>query len=174
MKRKLIYFFLLLIIIFTFVILYKSVFKSNLYIPSNNINKKIQEFSGEDLFSNNTINIKDIVSKKKYTIINIWSSWCNPCRAEHKYLMALKELPNINLIGLNYKDNPINAKKFVYEFDNPFLNILKDPNGLISIELGAYGVPETFIINKEYTIIKKFIGELTEKNFNEIIKITKK
>ena len=74
---------------------------------------------------------------------------------------------------LNYKDNPINAKKFINLFGNPYSIIVTDFDGTISIELGAYGVPETIIINKEKKIIKKFIGPLNNKSLKEINLILK-
>ena len=77
------------------------------------------------------------------------------------------------LIGLNYKDNPKNAKKFIDEFGNPYFMIITDKNGIISIDLGAIGVPETFIINKDKKIIKRFLGSLNEKSLKEINLILK-
>ena len=85
--------------------------------------------------------------------------------------MDLSKNPNLNLVGLNYKDQSESAKKFIYELGNPFSNILVDNNGIISIELGAYGIPETFIVNNNTEIIKKYIGPLTNKSFKEIEKI---
>ena len=85
--------------------------------------------------------------------------------------MHLSKNSKINLIGLNYKDRSNNAKKFINDFGNPFSTILIDPDGTISIELGAYGIPETIIINKDHKIIKKFIGPLTNNNLKEIERI---
>ena len=78
---------------------------------------------------------------------------------------------NTNLILNVYKDKSLNAKKFINELGNPFANILTDPSGIISIEIGAYGIPETFVISSERKIIKKFIGPLTQKNIKEIVEI---
>ena len=82
--------------------------------------------------------------------------------------MSLKNIYNVTLIGLNYKDKSSNAKKFINELGNPFANILTDPSGIISIEIGAYGIPETFVISSERKIIKKFIGPITKINIKEI------
>ena len=171
MKKNIYYFVLILTTVFVFTLLYKAIFQNNSYIPSSKINKKINGFSASTLFLDNKINIKDLIPKKKITIINIWASWCAPCRNEHEYLMKLKEHPNIVLIGLNYKDKPSKAKLFINDFGNPFSTILKDPKGIISIEIGAYGVPETYILDDNLILKKKFIGELTFKNFEEIIEI---
>ena len=85
--------------------------------------------------------------------------------------MSLNNIYNVTLIGLNYKDKSSNAKKFINELGNPFKSILTDPSGIISIEIGAYGIPETFVISSERKIIKKFIGPLTQKNIKEIVEI---
>ncbi len=87
--------------------------------------------------------------------------------------MDLSEKTNLNIVGLNYKDKKNNAIKFLNELGNPFSKILTDPYGIISISLGAYGVPETFLLNKKSKVIKKYIGPLTNKNILEIIKIIK-
>ena len=91
--------------------------------------------------------------------MNIWSSWCVPCREEHKYLMELNKIKNLEIIGLNYKDGIANAKNFLDELKNPYSKIISDLNGLIAIEWGAYGVPESFLIYNN-RIIKKVVGPL--------------
>jgi cytochrome c biogenesis protein CcmG/thiol:disulfide interchange protein DsbE len=83
-------------------------------------------------------------------------------------------LDKLNIIGINYKDNEINAKKFIKELGNPYSKIVVDPSGVNSIELGAYGVPETLLIhNKTKTILKKYIGPLDDKKLNELKMIIK-
>jgi cytochrome c biogenesis protein CcmG/thiol:disulfide interchange protein DsbE len=86
--------------------------------------------------------------------------------------MALNN-KNLNLLGINYKDNISNAQSFLNELGNPYSKILSDKNGVTSIELGAYGVPETFIVNKEKKIIKKIIGPIDNEKFNEILELIK-
>ena len=93
-----------------------------------------------------------------------------PCREEHQFLMVLNQEKNLEIIGLNYKDNSSNAKNFLNELKNPYSNIILDKDGLIAIEWGAYGVPESFLIyNKK--IIKKVVGPLNENLVNEIKKL---
>ena len=91
-----------------------------------------------------------------------------PCRDEHSFLLRLRE--NVDIIGLNYKDKIVNAKKFLNEFKNPYKLILSDPDGFIAIEWGAYGVPETFLISNNKKIVKKYIGPLNENSLLEIIR----
>ena len=87
--------------------------------------------------------------------------------------MKLSQNSQVKMIGLNYKDKKNNAIKFLNELGNPFSKILTDPDGIVSISLGAYGVPETFLLNNESKVIKKYIGPLTNDNNLEIIKIIK-
>ena len=101
--------------------------------------------------------------------IDFWSSWCVPCRQEHPILMELAKNDNINVIGINYKDTKKNAKSFLEELGNPYNKIIFDNKGTVSIEWGAYGVPESFLINKN-KVIKKYIGPLN-KSFTEEIKL---
>ena len=128
----------------------------------------IKEFN-----SNNYINSEKVFEGSRYYILNIWASWCVPCREEHPWLMELSKNQSIKLIGLNYKDDLTNAKKFVNKFGNPYSQNLIDDDGTIAIEFGAYGVPETFVINKDKIIIKKFVGPINQKIFKEIQLIIK-
>ena len=163
--------------IFTLIILFTPLFigidKNNVYVPEDKLDKRIINFTGNDLFSNNKFEFEKYNSNYKFTIINIWSSWCMPCRTEHKFISNLTKLNNVYLIGLNYKDKINNAKSFLSELGNPYDIIIKDNDGLISIYLGAFGVPETYVINDNGYIIYKFIGPIDENKFKKIQKIIK-
>ncbi len=172
MKKKVVFITLVILFSTVFIILYNGLERIETYIPKKIVNKNIINFSAKDFFSEKKIDFKDLIISDKLTIINIWSSWCKPCRDEHSYLVKLKNEKKINLIGINYKDNPKNSKKFLDSLGNPFSKILVDRNGIISINIGAYGVPETYIINSNKKIIKKYIGPLTKKNFEEIIRLS--
>ena len=102
--------------------------------------------------------------------MNIWASWCIPCREEHKFLMKLKKDERIELIGFNYKDNFKNASSFLKDLGNPYNIIVSDKDGTASIEWGAYGVPESFLVHQN-KIIKRFIGPIKNKDLLEIEKI---
>ena len=173
MKKNIFYFAILLFFTFIFAIFYIGLDKPNFYTPKEVKNKILEEFTSTDLFSNKEYNSRDVIENNKFTLINIWSSWCIPCRSEHHELMDLNKKTNLNIVGLNYKDKKNNAIKFLNELGNPFLIVLTDPEGIISISLGAYGVPETFLLNNESKVIKKYIGPLTNENILEIIKIVK-
>ena len=170
MKKNIIYLTSILFFAFIFVVFYIGLDKPNSYIPKQSNNKTIEDFTSNELFSDEKVNSHEIIKNNKFTLINIWSSWCVPCREEHKVLMILKE-KNLNILGLNYKDKKNNAINFLNKLGNPFAKIFNDKDGLISISLGAYGVPESFLLNNEFKVLKKFIGPLTEENIIEITKI---
>ena len=173
MKKNIFYLTLLLFFIFIFSIFYIGLNKSSFYKPKNVKNNIIEEFNSHELFSNKKYNSINIISNSEFTLINIWSSWCAPCRSEHSKLVELSMKTKINIIGLNYKDKKKNAINFLNELGNPFSKTLIDPDGIISISLGAFGVPETFLLNSNSIVIRKYIGPLTSENVLEIIKITK-
>ena len=170
MKNKIIYLITTLFLIFIFLILFKGLNKSNLYEPKSKI-KVVPEFFAID-FLGREINSKNIFDKNNFYLVNIWASWCVPCKAEHPYLMNLSSKNEIEIIGLNYKDKKENAKKFLNDLGNPYKIILLDKKGTISIDWGAYGVPETFLVY-EKKIIKKFIGPINAESVREIEKILK-
>ncbi len=167
MKIKILPIILTIFFLIIFLIFYKGLQNSNIYIPLSNTKKNIPSFKTTIFDTNNLINSEDIFKNDKFYLFNIWSSWCVPCREEHNFLMNLSNHKTLKIIGLNYKDNNENAKKFLRELDNPYDMILLDKNGTIAIEWGAYGVPETFLIHDQ-KIIKKIIGPLNENLFLEI------
>lgn len=166
MKIRIFYFLIIIFFILVFVIFYKGLNNSNLYIPNTDL-KKIPEFSTKTLIKNKIINSENIFKSKKFYLLNIWASWCLPCKDEHPILINLSKNSKIEIIGLNYKDNLDNAKKFINDLGNPYSIILLDRDGTNAIEWGAYGVPETFLIY-ENKIIKRYIGPLNIKFVNEI------
>ena len=110
--------------------------------------KPVPGFSNEDL-------------KGRVTVVNVWASWCAPCRQEHPLLVELARDPSVRVVGINQKDNPDNARRFLGALGNPFSAVGVDPNGRASIDWGVYGVPETFIVGPDGTIRYKQIGPLT-------------
>ena len=96
----------------------------------------------------------------KVTLVNVWASWCAPCREEHPVLMALAADKRFELAGLNYKDDPEKARKFLGELGNPFAAAGADENGRAAINWGVYGVPETFLVGLDGRILYKHVGPL--------------
>ena len=172
MKSKFLPFSISIIFFLIFIIFYKGLQDTNIYTPDVKINNEIPSFSAELFYSGKIINSSEIFDLNKYYLLNIWSSWCVPCRQEHSILIDLANNKNLKLIGINYKDKKENAKKFLKDFSNPYSLIFLDKSGTIAIEWGAYGVPETFLIHKK-KIIKKFVGPLNQESLIEIQKIIK-
>ncbi len=168
MKKNFFYLAIFLVFFFIFVIFYLGLNKQNNYIIKEIKNKKLSVFKSNELYSNKEFNSDEIIKNNKFTLINLWASWCVPCRAEHPILMNLSKNKKLFILGLNYKDKKNNSTKFINEYGNPYSIILTDPNGLVSISLGAFGVPETFLVNNKSEIVKKYIGPLTNINLKEI------
>lgn len=103
----------------------------------------------------------------KVSVVNVFASWCAPCRSEHKYLMDLAKDDRVQIAGLNYKDTNEKARRFLGELGNPYDRVGFD-GGRVGIEWGVYGVPETFIIDKEAQIRYKFIGPLSEATYRDV------
>ncbi len=136
-------------------------------LPSALIGKPVPEFelaplrTGEPGLSNEAL-LGDGVK-----LLNIWASWCGPCRVEHPHLMDLAA-EGIPVLGINYKDAPENADEFLSELGDPYDRIGVDPNGRAGIEFGLYGVPETFVINAEGKIVYKQVGPVTQRELPKL------
>jgi cytochrome c biogenesis protein CcmG/thiol:disulfide interchange protein DsbE len=98
------------------------------------------------------------------TLVNVWASWCVPCRDEVPQLDQLSKDKRIQLVGINYKDAPDNARRFLNRYGNPFAAVGTDENGRSSIDWGVYGVPETFVIGRDGKIAYKLVGPITAEN----------
>ena len=167
MKNKTLPFLLIIVFGIIFSIFYKGLEDSKIYTPDVNVKKKIPVFNTKDFFSGKNLKSSSIFELDKIYLLNIWSSWCVPCRQEHPFLMSLNSDNKVNIVGMNYKDNFKNAENFLKELGNPYEEIFIDLNGTIAIEWGAYGVPESFLIyNNE--IIEKYTGPLNQDIIDEI------
>jgi cytochrome c biogenesis protein CcmG, thiol:disulfide interchange protein DsbE len=173
MKNKFNLFIIIVFFSFCFVIFYKGLNSSNTYAPKIKNKKNIPIFEAKDFYSNAYLKSEKIFAEDTFYIVNIWASWCVPCRTEHPLLMELSKNQSVKLIGFNYRDNLNNAKAFINEFGNPYSQIIIDNEGIRSVEFGAYGVPETFIIDKNKRIIRKFIGPINKEIVEEIKLIIK-
>ena len=170
MKSKFIPLILILIFLITFVIFFKGLKNSNIYTPSTKLKKEVPSFKLKSFEDNSIVISEKIFKENDYYFMNIWASWCIPCKEEHKFLMELKKDDKIELIGFNYKDNFKNASNFLKDLGNPYNKIVSDKDGTASIEWGAYGVPESFLVYQN-KIIKRFIGPINNEDLLEIQKI---
>ncbi len=107
------------------------------------------------------------LAKGSVTLVNVWASWCGPCRIEHPQLMQLAASKKVRMAGINHKDTEANALKFLADLGDPFDTVGVDKNGRVSIEWGVYGIPETFIINGQGRIVFKHVGPLTQSDVDE-------
>ena len=167
MKNKLLLFSISLVFIIIFIIFYKGLQNTNIYTPETKISYEVPLVSVKLFNSNKIVNTKEIFNSDNYYLLNIWSSWCVPCRQEHPFLVNLNLDNKVNIIGMNYKDNLKNGENFLKELGNPYKDIFIDLDGTIAIEWGAYGVPESFLIYNN-KIIKKYIGPLNQELVDEI------
>jgi cytochrome c biogenesis protein CcmG/thiol:disulfide interchange protein DsbE len=108
--------------------------------------------------------------KGAVTLVNVWASWCVPCHDEAPLLDVLSADKRIRVVGINYKDQPDNARRFLGRYGNPFVAAGTDGNGRASMEWGVYGVPETFIVGRDGNIAYKLVGPITEGNLATVLK----
>ncbi len=132
-------------------------------LPSPLIGKPVPQFSLgpiEGLETGSGVSSADLANGE-VTIVNMWASWCGPCIQEHPQLVALKQQHGVRLIGINYKDEPGAARRFLARHGNPFNSIGADTTGRVAIDWGVYGVPETYVVDGNGRIAFKFIGPLS-------------
>jgi cytochrome c biogenesis protein CcmG, thiol:disulfide interchange protein DsbE len=110
------------------------------------------------------------IFKGKVSVVNVWASWCVPCHDEAPLLTELAKNTRLQLVGINYKDAPDNARRFLGRYGNPFGAVGVDANGRAAIEWGVYGVPETFVVGREGTIVYKLVGPITPDNIDSVLK----
>lgn len=120
------------------------------------------KFGTADIFSSTSL-------KGEIWMLNVWASWCGECQREHPILTNLIKEQNIRAVGLNYKDAPADAQRWLAQFGNPFTDIVADPKGKVGLDWGVYGTPETFIIDRDGIIRYKQIGPMTPKAMEEKI-----
>ena len=161
----------LILLILSFFVLKFALQKEKIYSPKIINNQIFTDFEVKELIEGKKVNFDSVFFGKNFYLINIWSSWCEPCKDESEYLLDLKKDNSIIMIGINYKDKKKNALNFLKLYGDPFDKVYIDEQGTISINFGAYGVPETFLINNEKKVLRKYIGPLNEKNVYEIKKI---
>jgi len=147
--------------------LYSGLNKDPTLIPSPLIGKLVPEFSSTTLFDNKVITNKSLIGKPY--MLNVWGSWCYGCSLEHNLLIDIYNTGTIDIYGLNYKDNKINAMEWLKNKGNPYRKIIFDNDGSIAIDFGVYGAPETFLVNKNGIIIHKHVGPIDQNYYNDVL-----
>ena len=140
-------------------------------IPSNLISRKFPEFQLKPLKNYDVLSQKDL-QKKEIKIVNFFASWCPPCKVEHPQLIELSK--SVNLYGIAKKDKPQELLTWLEELGNPFKKVGLDNEGMVSIEWGVYGLPETFVVDDSGVIIYKHIGPVMKKDVIEIKSLIEK
>ena len=136
-------------------------------IPSALIGKTAPSLSLPPLEGSNTAALTDAALKGKLTLVNVFASWCVPCRQEHPILKELANDSRLNIVGINYKDRNDNALRFLGELGNPFKAIGVDPNGKAAIDWGVYGIPESYLVGPDGTILYKKVGPFDERSLSQ-------
>ncbi len=172
-KKSIFSLIILVLLILSFFVFKFALEKEKIYSPKITNNQINIDFEVTDLIEEKKINFNQILVGKNFYLINIWSSWCEPCKDESDKLLELKNDTRIKMIGINYKDKKKNALNFLKLYGDPFDKIFIDKQGTIAINFGAYGVPETFLINEDKKVLKKYIGPLDDEDVYEIKKIAK-
>jgi cytochrome c biogenesis protein CcmG/thiol:disulfide interchange protein DsbE len=108
--------------------------------------------------------------KGKVTLVNVWASWCIPCHDEAPLLTELGKDKRLQMVGINYKDTPDNARRFLGRYGNPFAVVGVDGNGRAGIEWGVYGVPETFVVGRDGSIAYKLVGPIMPENIDAVLR----
>ena len=163
---------IILLILFIIGVFFVGLNKNSTYDTKNLIGQKISKIQLEH-FTDNRIITEDDLKKNNFTLINYWASWCGPCRIEHPMLLKLNEEKNLELLGVNFKDKKNNALEFLKDLGDPYDDLARDELGKHSINFGIYGIPESILINKDLVIIKKFIGPISQNDYNYIKNIVR-
>lgn len=136
-------------------------------IPSALIGKNAPSLNLPPLEGSNTAALTDAAMKGKLTLVNVFASWCVPCRQEHPILKELAKDSRITVVGINYKDRNDNALRFLGELGNPYKAIGVDPNGKAAIDWGVYGIPESYLVGPDGTILYKKVGPFDERSLTQ-------
>lgn len=136
-------------------------------IPSALIGTKAPKLALPPLEGSNLPALTDDAIKGKLTLVNVFASWCIPCRDEHPVLKELAKDGRLNIVAINYKDTSENALRFLGELGNPYNAIGIDPNGSAAIDWGVYGIPESYLVAPDGTILYKQVGPFTPTSLKE-------
>lgn len=139
------------------------------FVPSALIGDPVPDFELAALGTLPQPGFTDEDLQGQVTVVNVFASWCVPCRAEHEFLMQLATRGDIAVYGINYDDAPANAAAFLSELGNPYARIGSDRNRRVSLDWGVYGVPETFVVDAEGIIAYKHTGPITPESFEATV-----
>ena len=128
-------------------------------LPSALLGKPFPDFAAQRLDGQGVVRRADLLGGP--TLVNVWATWCPTCRAEHDELMRIRGAAKVRIIGINYKDDPTKARRWLQDYGDPYEFNLLDEEGALGVELGVYGAPETFLLNPAGEVIFKRVGAIT-------------
>ena len=135
-------------------------------LPSPLIGKPAPAFALSDVLdATRTVSTADL--KGQVYVLNVWATWCVPCREEHEALLAISQKHTVPLIGLNWKDQRDRSKQWLEQLGNPYQAVAFDPDGRVAIDWGVYGAPETYLVNQQGQVIFKFISPMTQEIWDQ-------
>ncbi|WP_221074112.1 DsbE family thiol:disulfide interchange protein [Agarivorans aestuarii] len=163
--NKRIFYFLLPLIAFLFmaVFLYRGLYSDATELESVLIGKPVPQFTLQDIYQQDKQHDAAIF-KGEPLLLNVWATWCPTCRAEHTFLNSLAE-QGVKIVGLNYKDDRVKAIKWLEQLGNPYQVNLYDGKGLLALDLGVYGAPETYFIDSQGVIRYRHVGDVNARNW---------
>ena len=131
-------------------------------LPSALVGKPFPDFAAQRLEGGDgaLVGREDLLGGP--TLVNVWATWCPTCRAEHEELLRIRASAPVRIIGVNYKDDPAKARRWLRDYGDPYEFNLVDPDGALGVELGVYGAPETFLLNAAGEVVFKQVGAITE------------
>lgn len=138
-------------------------------VPSPLVGKPAPEFSLPELTDPGR-SVSDADLKGRISLVNVWASWCSSCRAEHQALMAIADISDLQIVGLNWKDEAAAATQVLRLTGNPYAMIGYDPDNRVGIDWGVYGAPETFVVDRNGIIRYKHIGPIDRKVWEETLR----
>ncbi len=136
-------------------------------LPSALLDRPFPEFSASLLGGAGTVSRDALLGSP--VLVNVWATWCPTCRAEHDELMRIRAETGLRLVGVNYKDDPVKALRWLADFGDPYEFTLQDADGSLGVELGVYGAPESFLLDARGVIVYKRVGEVNERVWKEEI-----
>lgn len=132
-------------------------------VPSALVGKSVPQFDLAPLAGSGVPGVKsEDLRNGRVHLVNVWASWCGPCRLEHPVLMELSRREDLSVVGINYKDEPSNALRFLQSLGNPYDAVGVDAKGRAAIDWGVYGVPETFVVDGKGIIRFKWVGPISD------------
>lgn len=137
-------------------------------LPSALIGEPVPEFKLENLLLPNVVFTEHDL-QGKVSLLNVWATWCYACSLEHPMLMKIKNQYHIPMYSINYKDKPQDARTWLTQRGNPYIQIGRDIHGDTAIDLGVYGTPETFVINQAGKIVYRHIGAINQQNWDNVL-----